>query len=119
MCGPGLPRALNMATAATAALDRHRAHMMPSEQEWDPAGGADAVVEHFQTMRGMHASQLLEPVQYSDAERAVLAQLSSLTPGDFVAALAGQHPQLRDKLCGISATGQTEAKRREQLAEAK
>jgi hypothetical protein len=36
--------ALNMASAATAALDRHRAHMIPSEHEWDPAGGADAVV---------------------------------------------------------------------------
>ena len=99
------------------SMDSHIAHMMPplGEQSWDPAGGAAAVLEYFQAMRDMHASQLREPIAFTSEQLAVLAAVAPLAPAAFASVLAADHPGLRGRLCGISPTGHMEPDRKEQL----
>ena len=99
-------------------MNSHIAHMMPplGEQSWDPAGGAAAVLEYFQAMRDMHASNLREPIAFTPEQLAVLAAVAPLHPAAFASVLTADHPGLRDRLCGISPTGHMEPDRKEQLA---
>ena len=99
-------------------MERHIGHMMPplGEQSWEPDGGAAAVLEYFQAMRDVHASQLREPIAFTPEELAVLAAVAPLAPAAFATILATNHPGLRGRLCGISPTGRVEPDRKEQLA---
>jgi hypothetical protein len=71
---------------------------------------AEAIIECFEDLRSMHASQLHEPVLFTAEDRELLNDCRKLSPRDFAATLLEElHRPLLDRLCGISPKGTVSA----------